>query len=242
MRVSTSLVLTLLASCLGPASASTSKESPQNTSSAICLQRGRRPIWVVWMGDSNTRHTYYWWVTSKLKADLGATVVAQSREFGMDRSDLSYGGRWSDQEAVLTTPDGLEIRASFRFLTSSHAKVHKIFTNWHDAQLAHHNNDDKFNASEFHARKPGEASAYAQWATKNSILIKHPENVAKLLSKYAHRHPDGVIMNEGWAQTPTCRQVRTPPFGPPYFSPDFLQRCISCPLRVWTLTVGAVVR
>ena len=57
------------------------------------------------------RHSYYWWVTSVLVRLLPGGMLLNSSEFGLDRVDLGYAGRWADQEAVVRWPGGKEVRA-----------------------------------------------------------------------------------------------------------------------------------
>ena len=59
--------------------------------------------WVVFMGDSNMRHTYCWWSSSQMGgvASSEATKRIESSTYGLDRTDLEFGGRWADQELIL---------------------------------------------------------------------------------------------------------------------------------------------
>merc|ERR1711892_254307 len=81
--------------------------------------------WVLFMGDSNMRHTYYWW-TERMVPKSDGTIALKSSTYGLDRTDLNFGGRWADQEYLVqdeTIGDGAGIpptvRYSFRFLHGS---------------------------------------------------------------------------------------------------------------------------
>lgn len=117
-----------------------------NSNPRICRDAKTPLTWVMFMGDSNMRHTYYWWTTQKKKSSN--TVMQKGSTYGLDRSDLDYGGRWADQELLVgvknsTTGEGGVVndsiaRYSFRFL---HGSVNEFINsakknNWDIARQA----------------------------------------------------------------------------------------------------------
>lgn len=167
-------------------------------------------VWIMWFGDSNMRNTYHWWVTSQLH-DGKRT---ESPQFGIDRHDLDFGGRWSDQEAVVEFPDGFEVRASFRFLHGSHHEFEYKTNDWHNASRAGTSeeidatsNDVAFDMDDPNSVKP---SKYAIWAAEHQSFIDFDEEspaLAILLGKYRNVKPDAVILTEGWGGIPGCEHV-----------------------------------
>lgn len=63
----------------------------------VCTEKDYRPTWILFMGDSNMRHTYYWWTKDYRQEQA---KVKQGSTFGLDRTDLDFGGRWADQELL----------------------------------------------------------------------------------------------------------------------------------------------
>lgn len=92
--------------------------------------------WIMFMGDSNMRHTYYWWTTKD-----GQKHGVKGSTYGMDRRDLGYGGRWADQE-ILFLEGAVNInsmnvsRYSFRFLHGSVEEFVHSANHWDIARRA----------------------------------------------------------------------------------------------------------
>jgi hypothetical protein len=63
----------------------------------ICKEKDQEKTWIMFMGDSNMRHTYNWW-TGDYRRDNEQFVAGST--FGLDRTDLEFGGRWADQELL----------------------------------------------------------------------------------------------------------------------------------------------
>lgn len=167
-------------------------------------------VWIMWLGDSNMRNTYYWWVTSQLSGGKRT----ESLQFGLDRHDLDFSGHWSDQEAVVEFPDGFEVRASFRFLHGSWHEFDYKTSDWHNASRAGTpeeidatNNDGVFVADDPNSVKP---SKYAVWAAEHQSFIdfnSESPTLATLLDKYSNAKPDTVILTEGWGGIPGCERL-----------------------------------
>lgn len=78
----------------------------------------KAPIkWVVFMGDSNMRHTYHWWATNG--GHNNYTFGVEGSSFGMDLTDKGPEYRWADQEMLFKEDDSSVVRYSFRFLHGS---------------------------------------------------------------------------------------------------------------------------
>eukprot|EP00037_Helgoeca_nana_P014181 m.132148 g.132148 ORF g.132148 m.132148 type:complete len:413 (-) comp22434_c0_seq1:235-1473(-) len=190
-------------------------------------QACHRPPWIVWMGDSNMRHTYYWWTTNQLQG-----VRKESAQFGLDRSDLEYGGRWSDQEAYVEAPGGRQhVRSSFRFLHGSWHEFAHDTTHWHDARQGKQGfNDGRWNLNETKPTvKPGggdggvggdgaradtrnfsktiRPNSFALFVTRHQLKIEHPAPFAAVIAPYAHAVPDVVVLTEGWTGIPKCENI-----------------------------------
>ena len=67
----------------------------------ICSEAKKTPAltWVMFMGDSNMRHTYFWWTGQRKKNRH--TCMQKGVTFGLDRGDLGFGGRWADQQLLV---------------------------------------------------------------------------------------------------------------------------------------------
>jgi hypothetical protein len=170
--------------------------------------------WVVFMGDSNMRHTFYWWV-GQLKGDRRA-----SQTFGLDRTDLGFGGRWADQEVVVKTVEEKQQfrRVSFRFLHGTMEEFMHSSTHWDTARMGaaytspksieENNTRNKTNIQSFgnDALRP---SDYAIWATKNQLLINFTGEFKEWISTkwIAKSYPDVVILTEGWGGIPNCADI-----------------------------------
>ena len=108
--------------------------------------------WVMFMGDSNMRHTYYWWTNEKT---INITSAQKGSTYGKDRVDLSFGGRWADQEwlgrkidtdtktntntntsRINNDDSTLMVRYSFRFLHGSINELVNSAKNWDIARRA----------------------------------------------------------------------------------------------------------
>lgn len=129
----------------------------------LCRQKESNPLsWVTFMGDSNMRHTYYWWTQALVKPI--ANSEAHGFTYGLDRTNLGFGGRWADQEIIIklnsrnrtTVPTGgyhpqsfqhsksntageisqPMVRYSFRFLHGSVTEFVDDTRNWHIPRVA----------------------------------------------------------------------------------------------------------
>jgi len=160
------------------------------------------------MGDSNMRHTYYWWTTQRQGA------LTTTKEFGLDRADLGYSGRWADQEAILEQPNGKMIRSSFRFLHGPWDEIEFSFNHWHTARKATYGWDEEAKASMRIDTKWDERgdyirpSPFAQWATQQQLVIDYERNNAAFAQKaksFVDDKPDVVVLTEGWGGIPNCK-------------------------------------
>jgi len=142
------------------------------------------------MGDSNMRHTYYWW-TKSMVTKTDSTIALKSSTYGLDRTDLNFGGRWADQEYLVqdeTIGGGAvppTVRYSFRFLHGSIDEFVNDADDWNIARRGAVNPKletmSKFLETEGNhtfwgaKRKPdttiNRPSDYARWATKNQKPI-----------------------------------------------------------------------
>lgn len=122
----------------------------------ICQLDRNKLSWIAFMGDSNMRHTYYWWTQFLLKAK--ANTGRGGFTYGLDRVGLGFGGRWADQELLIhlssntTTkvptgtihPDSVRVmdgsfamvRYSFRFLHGSISEFAYDSQNWQIPRIA----------------------------------------------------------------------------------------------------------
>jgi hypothetical protein len=178
--------------------------------------------WVVFMGDSNMRHTFYWWV-GQLNGGRRA-----SQTFGLDRRDLDFGGRWADQEVVVfnTTQEKNQQqfrRVSFRFLHGSIEEFEYSSTHWDIARMGGSyypksvENSTRQNVSAIaknDSKSFGDGDAlrpsdYAIWATKNQQPINFRGQFKDWISTKwkAKSYPDVVILTEGWGGVPTCKDI-----------------------------------
>jgi len=163
--------------------------------------------WIVFVGDSNMRHSFYWWTHDQL------SLMAKRNK----SLTFHYGpSTWSDQEAIIEFPDGFEVRASFRFLHGSQHEFAFKTKNWHSASQ-----DGFVNAMDIDKTELAEAeknskmddpnavqpSVYAKWAAQHQKIINfEKENpvLAARLKKYEGMEPSAVIMTEGWGGIPSC--------------------------------------
>merc|ERR1719473_698783 len=79
----------------------------------------KKSAWIMFIGDSNMRHSYWWWVTNKLNTTDANVQIIKSKQFSKGDEKEKRGAQWSDQEAVVEYPDGFQLRTSFRFLHGS---------------------------------------------------------------------------------------------------------------------------
>ena len=103
----------------------------------------RNITWVMFMGDSNMRHTYHWWTWVNDKSHQENSVYSST--YGLDRRDLDFGGRWADQEILYLpkssspstlSPEQPILRYSFRFLHGSITEFDYDAQNWDIARQA----------------------------------------------------------------------------------------------------------
>lgn len=197
--------LPIMTSDGNPLGLSQAVDCPAVREAVECLRQENtsKTLWVMFIGDSNMRHTYVWWVSV---LQLQAVRSEVSQQFGMDRRDLGYGGRWCDQEAVLNFKDGSEVRLSLRFISSGFKQLTHVFDHWHDSYLAAPCQDKRVkcklpiisNSSVGSAGGP-RPSEFALWATRVHKLIDYSKQdpaLHVLLQKYQHLEPSAVILTE----------------------------------------------
>lgn len=195
------------------------------------LAKGKDHAWITFMGDSNTRNTYWWWVTSKLNK-TGVTLH-KSKDFTYHRGQGAFvarfpelNGKWADQEAILEFPDGFQVRTSFRFLHGSSTEFKFKTKEWGTASRSGldeatfaSKNEQAFKEIELDEKEKEEAmddpdsiapSKYAKWATKKRQLIDFSKDSPVLgrffKEKYENSKPDVVILTEGWGGNPGCQR------------------------------------
>jgi len=91
--------------------------------------------WVMLMGDSNMRHTYYWW--SNKGGHNRYKFGIKGSSFGLDNKDKGIAYRWADQEILFRSEDDPSIvRYSFRFLHGSISEFVHDTQHWDVARKA----------------------------------------------------------------------------------------------------------
>jgi len=193
------------------------------------IGKSNNHAWITFVGDSNMRNTYWWWVTAKLNKT--GVKLLHSKQFGYkmdDRDKLIHdphlNAEWSDQEAVLEYPDGFEVRTSFRFLHGSDHEFKFKTASWNSASRSSSmdaiaDNDKKMDRVKFNAVEKEQLSdvmddpdaiapsQYAKWATQHQKFIDFKKDVpflARRFTKYENAKPDVVILTEGWGGIPGC--------------------------------------
>ena len=208
-------------------SASDSKQDHKATFSMqtapqICSGEGMSPLsWVMFMGDSNMCHTYYWWTTKCFNSK--GFSAQKSSTFGADRKDLVFGGRWADQGCLIKDEgirDGSSlIRFSFRFLHGSIAEFIHDAIYWDIARQAApepKSEDISKMLNEMQQQGQGKVerksegddkwegrihpSDFAIWATKHqkpigSNSVKFDSWMSNWKKKVS---PDVVVLMQGW--------------------------------------------
>jgi hypothetical protein len=183
------------------------EENAEEPGLAICATSERKPNWILFAGDSNMRHTYFWFT----KTILAGAEMQVGSTFGLDRVELGFGGRWGDQEAILKHPnspplpvipriqtDGTNwteippprvpfdtyLRSSFRFLHGAIDQLVGDASDWNAARKVvgvPYNSRKEQNVSDqrdFDGDGSIRPSDYAIWATKNTELINETANTA----------------------------------------------------------------
>lgn len=191
------------------------------------IAKGKDHAWITFLGDSNMRNTYWWWVTSKLNKT--GVILHKGKDFTYSRGYAAFVARdphlnsqWADQEAVLEFPDGFQVRTSFRFLHGSETEFKFKTKEWHKASRsgmdsATFSGDKEFKKMQLTAADVMQMddpdaiapSQYAQWATKKRQLIDFSKDLpflAKNSEKYENSKPDAVILTEGWGGNPGCQK------------------------------------
>eukprot|EP00746_Dinoflagellata_sp_MGD_P152615 gnl/MRDRNA2_/MRDRNA2_83785_c0_seq1.p1 gnl/MRDRNA2_/MRDRNA2_83785_c0~~gnl/MRDRNA2_/MRDRNA2_83785_c0_seq1.p1 ORF type:complete len:338 (+),score=87.32 gnl/MRDRNA2_/MRDRNA2_83785_c0_seq1:64-1077(+) len=228
------IALPLTAIRLPPAKTSkVSKTSAAALDSAESVMRkaakGKNHAWISFVGDSNMRNTYWWWVTSKLN-QTGVKLI-RSKQFtynaGESLADLlktpHENSQWSDQEAVLEFPDGFEVRTSFRFLHGGDKEFQLKTKEWNKVLFSYSMDPDTMDKEmgkvmtlitkekeesmdDPDAIKP---SKKAMEMTSYSKFINFDKDVPALgrkLKVYQNSKPDVVILTEGWGGIPGCER------------------------------------
>jgi hypothetical protein len=208
-------------------------KQPAGVNSAESVMRkvgqGKNQTWISFMGDSNMRNTYWWWVTSMNKT--GAKLI-RSKQFsftqGQSLKDVSsnphLNSQWSDQEAVLEFPDGFEVRTSFRFLHGGDKEFQLKTKEWNKALFTYNENVEDMDKEmgkvmQLMAKEKAIAmddsdaiqpSKRALLMTHNSKFINFDVDVPALgrkFKKYENSKPDIVILTEGWGGIPGCERT-----------------------------------
>jgi len=190
--------------------------------------------WVMFIGDSNMRHTYYWWVTNT-KRYKGSNIGVKGSTFGLDRTDLDYGGRWADQELFLV-PSEKETetiqRYSLRFLHGALSELALAAKNWDIAHVGSPSpslDDITTFKTEFEANGTADEdnsiaiqdeshafnwtgklrpSEYALWATKHQTPIQdNSDQFNNLKKRWNKTSPDVVILTHGWGGVPASGDI-----------------------------------
>jgi hypothetical protein len=185
------------------------------------IAHNKKSAWIMFMGDSNMRHSYWWWVTNKLNTTDAKVKVIKSKQFSKGDEQKKKGAQWSDQEAIVEYPDGFQLRTSFRFLHGSKAEFDFKTKHWHSASKAKVTasddawlketklNEDEKKAANLIAKDDDtiHPSKYAKWAAKQQQFINFNREVPMLgekLEKFKTASPDAVILTEGWEGIPGC--------------------------------------
>jgi len=189
-----------------------SEESGRTEKMLRKLAGPNKTAWVLFMGDSNMRRTYFWYTMQK----LGGGKRLAMKEFRKKEF------MWSDQDAVVEYPDGFEVRASFRFLHGSMNEFAFKSQNWNNVSVA------DMNVTKFDIDKPQflkelkeeelngpkedpdvvQPSVFAKWAAKHRRFVdikKESPGFAAKLEKYQDVKPSVVILTEGWWGIPECK-------------------------------------
>lgn len=190
-----------------------SSEAMDRTESMLRKLSGpNKTAWIMFMGDSNMRRTYFWYTMQK----LGGGKRQAMKEFRKKEF------MWSDQDALVEYPDGFEVRASFRFLHGSMNEFAFKTQNWNNVSVAEMNmtkfDIDKpeflkqLKADELNGPKEDpdvvQPSVYAKWAANNQRFVnikKESPGLALKLEKYKEVKPSVVILTEGWWGIPECK-------------------------------------
>lgn len=186
--------------------------------------------WVMFMGDSNMRHTYHWWTTNGGHNKYKFGIKGSS--FGMDKTDKGDEYRWADQEILFSEQDDHIVRYSFRFLHGSVSEFVHDTQHWDvarkSAQLPHQWTIRKMKEEQSEAKEADETSAaegaeddetediwqgrvrpsdFALWATKHKKPIVDNSKVFNTwMDNWEQKtSPDIVILTEGWGGVPRAR-------------------------------------
>jgi len=186
--------------------------------------------WIMFMGDSNMRHTYYWWTTKDIQKN-----GVKGSTYGMDRTNLDFGGRWADQEILFPVPEGGEngdsrevSRYSFRFLHGSLEEFVDDANHWDIARQAVtekeyvqqerkiHNGenygtavakgDDKHDSMWKGRIRPSDVTLEAT-KYQNSIDDNSKEFISMMEKWEIKTSPDVVILTQGWGGVPRSGEI-----------------------------------
>jgi|AntRauTorckE5430_2_1112549.scaffolds.fasta_scaffold01458_3 hypothetical protein len=186
--------------------------------------------WIMFMGDSNMRHTYHWW-TTKGRQKNGV----EGSTYGLDRTNLGFSGRWADQEILFPVPEGGKngdsrkvSRYSFRFLHGSLEEFVHDATYWDIARKAVTKTEEvqqqgKIHNGENHgtAAAKGDDKNDSMWegrirpsdltlgATKHqhSIDDNSKEFISMMKKWEIKTSPDVVILTQGWGGVPRSNEI-----------------------------------
>eukprot|EP00980_Cylindrotheca_fusiformis_P001353 scaffold338_cov116-Cylindrotheca_fusiformis.AAC.18 len=192
---------------------------PEYYSPRVC-KANFEATWIMFIGDSNTRHTYFWW-TKPYQQDKRTSVGGAT--FGKDRRDLGVGGRWADQELLYNAKsckgkmDPLRagcngpsvVRFSFRFLHGWVDELVKIPRPWDVARIGTpppESQNEIDAASDIYSNWTGSGrpSDYAIATTRHKIPVDNNSTKFNRLMKEwkKKKSPDIVILTHGWRGMP----------------------------------------
>eukprot|EP00980_Cylindrotheca_fusiformis_P001352 scaffold338_cov116-Cylindrotheca_fusiformis.AAC.17 len=190
----------------------------------VCNE-GFEATWIMFIGDSNMRHTYFWW-TQRYRED--ERYFEGGATFGSNRKDLDYGGRWADQELLYNAESCKEkmdplraggtvpavVRFSFRFLHGRVDELVDIPRPWDVARIGDYSpGSEDYTASDgdifSNATGSGKPSDYAIKMTKHKKPVGNNSTKFNRLMKLwtKKKSPDIVILAHGWGGTPTIDHV-----------------------------------
>eukprot|EP01063_Lacrimia_lanifica_P022076 TRINITY_DN29781_c0_g1_i1.p1 TRINITY_DN29781_c0_g1~~TRINITY_DN29781_c0_g1_i1.p1 ORF type:complete len:687 (+),score=253.44 TRINITY_DN29781_c0_g1_i1:90-2150(+) len=176
--------------------------------------------WLMFMGDSNMRNTFYTYVDA-LRGDPAVK--------GVHPSNASRWGAktWRDQECVVEYHDGALLRVSMRFLWGAPYKLEVLLkdpTASLDWNAEKRNNDIQFQFREYaavtHDGRNGPLSrAYRRHLTDEGNLDYYlgranldgaaPAwgDAARWAGRFRGAVPNGVVLTEGWGGYPYAHQL-----------------------------------
>lgn len=174
------------------------------------MANGKNHSWIMFMGDSNMRHTYYWWVTEKLAKN--AKKIHKSKGFSLD------GKTWGDQEAVVEFKDGFQVRTSLRFLHGSEHEFRFKISHFHNASrsplttvtdelISKTKLDEAEQAFTMDDKDAIEPSKMAKFMAQHQSGIDYEKEspfLARMFDKFENEKPGAIVLAEGWGGIPGC--------------------------------------